>query len=210
MDAAAKFELVWEPYRYDPREQPGLTMARLPSMLFFALGMAGGPLWLGCSTSSPSTTPPVCDGGVQTQGTFCAITESPENVIAGPGISLSRDIQPIFNHYCVVVGCHVSGNPVGALNLAPGFAYDQLVDAAPGETAELPDGDPLYYVVAGDLDHSYLHYKIHPDLFAWLKDAEAEAQLGTEMPAKATGSFFSQNPDAQAAIDDWIEAGALP
>jgi hypothetical protein len=185
-------------------------MDRLAPTLFLALAVAGCPLCLGCSTSSPSAPSPVCDGGVTQQGTFCVITEIPENVNAGPGVSLSRDVQPIFNHYCVVVGCHVSGNPVGGLNLAPGFAYDQLVDAAPGEITRLPNGDPLYYVAAGDVEHSYLYYKIHLERFFGLKDAEAEASLGTEMPAKTTGSFFSQDQDAQATIDEWIKEGALP
>jgi hypothetical protein len=208
MDGAATFGLACGGFVPDTRT--GLKMARFAPTLFLTLAVAGGPPCLGCSTSSPSATSPVCDGGVAQQGAFCAITEVPENVNAGPGVSLSRDVQPILNHYCVVVGCHVSGNPVGGLNLAPGFAYGQLVDAAPGETTRLPDGDPLYYVAAGDVAHSYLHYKIHPELIAWLKDAEAEASLGTEMPAQATGSFFSQDEDAQAVIDEWIEAGALP
>lgn len=184
-------------------------MARLAPMFFLALMVAAFSLWLGCSASPTSAAPPVCEGGVA-QSNFCVIDERSEVVDAGPGVSLSRDIQPILNHYCVVVGCHVSGNPVGALNLAPGFAYDQLVDATPAEISQLPGGEPIYYVAAGDLDHSYLHYKIHPDLFASLKDAAPEATLGTEMPAKSTGSFFSQDPDAQAAIDDWIGAGARP
>ncbi len=188
-------------------------MARYRSMASFVATL-GYPLCLGCSTSSPSVAA-VCDvdaGAIQ-QGNFCLVAEVSAEVDAAgspQGLSFSGDVQPVLTHYCGVVGCHVSGSPTGGLNLAPGFSYDQLVDAQAAELQALPnDGGAVYYVVPGDLSHSYLHIKVHPDLFAALKDAAppaAQSRLGTEMPAKATGSVL--DPDAQAAIDDWIGAGA--
>jgi hypothetical protein len=142
------------------------------------------------------------------------VTELPAALdasVPAEGVSFSRDVQPVLTHYCGVVGCHVSGSPTGALNLAPGFAYDQLFDAQPPELQALPnEGGPLYYVAPGDLAHSYLSIKINPDAFSALKNSVPMAnqgRLGTEMPAKATGSVLDQ--DAQVGlINQWIMMGA--
>ena len=195
-------------------------------MRSLALGMLGNTslaaCLAACSTSSGAQGDPTCDtdGGARLQGGFCLVAELPSEIDAtvasdasdaSDGVSFSRDVQPLLTHYCGVVGCHVSGSPTGGLNLAPGFAYDQLLDAQPGELQVLPnEGGALYYVAAGDLPHSYLHIKIHPEFFALLKDAEPPAlqgRLGSEMPAKSTGSIL--DPATQIGlIDQWIDAGA--
>ncbi|HZU82773.1 MAG TPA: hypothetical protein VE987_07650 [Polyangiaceae bacterium] len=179
-----------------------------------ALGVValGGACLLGCSTSAPSSPGPSCDGGTQARAGFCVVDEvtaEADGQAPNGQVSFSRDVQPVFTHYCGVVGCHVPGSPTGGLDLAPGFAYDQLVDAQAGETRRLPSG-PLNYVTPGDLERSYLHIKIHVDVFDAFKDAAppaAQGQLGTEMPANATGSIL--DPDAQIGpIDTWIMQGA--
>jgi hypothetical protein len=190
-------------------------MSRRESRRSFASVLPLCLLPAGCSNSSPPSADPACDsdGGARPQGGFCIVAEvSPESDAAAPqGVSFSRDVQPILTHYCGVVGCHVSGSPTGGLNLAPGFAFDQLVDAQPPEIQALPDdGGAVYYVAPGDLDHSYLHIKIHPDLFMVLKNTvptAAQGRLGTEMPAKSTGSVLDQNTQV-GVIDQWIQTGA--
>lgn len=164
-------------------------------------------LALGCS-STPAATPPTCQGdGVALTNDFCVVNEIPEVVDAGAGLSLSRDVQPVFDHFCVVVGCHVSGNPPKGLNLAPGFSHDDLLNNPPLVKPVLPDGTMLdAYVVPGDLEHSYLHYKIHPDIFPELSPA---ARLGLVMPAPRTESAFDPNVQG-SLIDQWITGGALP
>ena len=73
------------------------------------------------------------------------------------------------------------------------------------------DGGKMYRVTAdGELDHSYLHIKIHPTLFADVKGAVPSAlqgRMGTEMPAKATGSVLDEGTQVML-IDAWIAAGA--
>jgi hypothetical protein len=186
------------------------------SVALAMLGMLGGTSLVACSTSSGAQADPTCDteGGARLQGGFCLVAELPsENdaTVASDAVSFSRDVQPLLTHYCGVVGCHVSGSPTGGLNLAPGFAYDQLLDAQPGELQVLPsDAGALYYVAAGDLDHSYLHIKIHSEIFAVLQDAEppgVQRKLGNQMPADSTGSKL--DPSTQIdLIDQWIEVGA--
>jgi hypothetical protein len=197
-----------------------MTTGRASTTRFLALRMLGGTSLVAClaacSTSTGAQADPTCDteGGARLHGGFCVVAELPsENdaTVASDAVSFSRDVQPLLTHYCGVVGCHVSGSPTGGLNLAPGFAYDQLLDAQPGELQVLPnEAGALYYVAAGDLDHSYLHIKIHPEIFDVLKDAEPPAlqgRLGSEMPAKATGSILDPAMQIEL-IDQWIDAGA--
>jgi hypothetical protein len=105
-------------------------------------------------------------------------------------VSLSEQIQLTFSSDCAVAGCHVPGNPPLGLVLAPGFAYNYLVNVRsrelPGELRVNP-GNPTF---------SFLYQKL----------SENPPPVGYQMPAPATGSVL-----AQAEIDRvrrWILQGA--
>jgi hypothetical protein len=183
----------------------------------FAAMTPGAMALLGCSTAASTAPPamPVCGPDARLQGGFCVIAESvPEAGVAGGGVTLSHDVQRIFTRYCGVVGCHVPGTLAGQLNLAPGFAYDALVNAQPSEVQKDPlDGMPLFYVLPGDVTHSYLYIKVHGDSFNGFVDAGVAANVstrswGTQMPASGTNSALDPNTDLKT-IDDWINGGAL-
>ncbi len=111
--------------------------------------------------------------------------------------SFSVNVQPIFERSCAVVGCHVTGIAPAGLNLAPAFAYDNLV----GVNASLirPPAPPKKRVAQGvpdPLGASFLWEKINPNPSA-----------GAQMPAPQTGSTLSQ--DEKAIINSWILEGAV-
>jgi hypothetical protein len=183
--------------------------------LAIAVGLLVGGAHVGCSNASPSASPN-CDvqGGLHAQGGACVAQELPpaqNSTVPSNAIGFSRDVQPIFTHYCGVVGCHVSGSPTGGLNLAPGFAYGQLVGVAATGIAKLPsDGMSILRVVPNDLDHSYLHIKISGDALKALQMSvtpDLVGRLGTLMPAEQTGSTLDS--DQIGVIDNWILAGAV-
>jgi hypothetical protein len=154
---------------------------------------------------------------------------SDEVSLATP-VSFAQNISPVFAHNCGVVGCHVPGNPSGRLNLATGFAYGsivnvQAVEATPSLSlkadASLPRGMnaaltppddgglstfTLNYVTPGDFGDSYLYIKTHQTALTQLMAVLATGNLGTVMPAPATGTTLSQ-ADLDA-IGNWIAQGA--
>ena len=104
------------------------------------------------------------------------------------GVSFSRDIQPIFNNYCVV--CHQGVGQAG-LTLEPAVSYSKLVGVSSTESStELR-------VKAGSPDQSYLMAKL----------------TGTQVQAGGSGAQmpFNAPPLAQTQINliqQWISAGA--
>jgi hypothetical protein len=64
--------------------------------------------------------------------------ECPENVPTN--VSLSADVQPIFDQKCVV--CHAGGQ---APDLSPGWSYDELIEGGYVDT-EFPCSSILYEV----------------------------------------------------------------
>ncbi|HEX8795514.1 MAG TPA: fibronectin type III domain-containing protein [Polyangiaceae bacterium] len=105
-------------------------------------------------------------------------------------VSLSEQIQHTLSSDCAVAGCHVPGNPPLGLVLAPGFAYDYLVNV---RSREYPVD---LRVNPGDPTTSFLYLKI----------SENPPPVGYQMPAPATGSVLGQ-----AEIDRfrrWIVQGA--
>ncbi|HTQ41945.1 MAG TPA: hypothetical protein VMI75_04240, partial [Polyangiaceae bacterium] len=105
-------------------------------------------------------------------------------------VSLSEQLQVTFSVDCAVAGCHVPGNPPLGLVLAPGFAYDYLVNVRsrelPGEMRVNP-GNPTF---------SFLYQKV----------SENPPPVGYQMPAPATGSVLTT---AQIdAFRRWILQGA--
>ena len=70
------------------------------------------------------------------------------------GISLSRDVQPIFTANCALSGCHAGTAPVLGQNLSAGLAYASIVNV-PAQEA------PGYFRVRPLLpDSSYLVHKV--------------------------------------------------
>ncbi len=74
------------------------------------------------------------------------------------GVSLARDVQPIFTARCTTQFCHGAASQVALLNLAAGAAHGALVDVASQATAcatqkrvrpGLPDQSYLMWKLAG-------------------------------------------------------------
>jgi hypothetical protein len=105
-------------------------------------------------------------------------------------VSFEHDIQAIFNHDCAVVGCHVPGNPMANLILAPGFAYSYLVSQKATESQTLKRVNP------GDPTTSYMYLKITMN----------PPPVGWQMPAPATGSVLT--PTEKDLVRRWILQGA--
>ena len=115
-------------------------------------------------------------------------TSTPATTTSSSGVSYSRDIQSIFNNYCVV--CHQGAGQAG-LTLEPSLSYGKLVGVPSTESAtELR-------VKAGSPDQSYL--------LAKLNGTQAQAGgIGAQMP-------YNAPPLSQAQISlvqGWIAAGA--
>jgi hypothetical protein len=105
--------------------------------------------------------------------------------------SFEVNVLPILVHDCAVVGCHVTGIQPAGLNLAPAFAYDQLV----GVTARL--GNPKKRVEPGFPEDSFLWDKLNGTLVAG---------QGAPMPAPQTGNTLT--PSEKQLIESWILEGA--
>ena len=62
----------------------------------------------------------------------CTNFEAPERValpdMVVPVPKFSEDIQPIFTARCATSSCHTLATHQAGLNLAPGYAYDQIVN----------------------------------------------------------------------------------
>jgi hypothetical protein len=176
------------------------------SMLYFVVCARDADGNHGCATGA--------DGGT-------------DEVMFQTPVSFAQNVEPIFNHNCGVVGCHVPGNPSGNLVLAKGFAYDAIVNVRASEATNValkPDASlpadmdaglttldsgasavTLDYVVPGDPADSFLNIKTHVAALNALS-AALSGQVGTSMPAPATGTTLSQAE--LDAIQTWIQQGA--
>jgi len=131
----------------------------------------GGTMATACSSGSKTTTAAISTN-----------TSSSE-------ISYSKDIQPIFNSYCVV--CHQGAGQAG-LTLEPKLSYSNLVGMPSTESAtELR-------VKPGSPDQSYIIAKLQ----------------GTQVQAGGSGAQmpYGAVPLSQAQIDlirQWIMQGGL-
>jgi cytochrome c553 len=145
------------------KQQSGLFLVTLAAMAILMLGIAPG-----CKTGSSSNT----------TGTTTQVA----------GVSFSKDVQPIFNNYCVV--CHAGAGQAG-LTLEPNLSYSKLVGVPSTESAtELR-------VKAGAPDQSYLLAKVN----------------GTQATAGGSGAQMPYNAAPLSAanislIQQWIAAGA--
>ena len=102
--------------------------------------------------------------------------------------AFGKDILPLFQQNCV--SCHITGEELGGLGLAPSLAYNQLVnaDALQSSMARVKPGAP---------DESYLLHKL----------------AGTHLDQGGTGGRmplgFPALPEAQVElITRWIASGA--
>lgn len=123
----------------DQQVFPGYTAAE--KALFARWLDAGSPYGAGNCESAVDAGPPKLDGGVD----------------AGPQMSFSVDIQPIFNARCTVT-CHTAANMQGGLNLTTGNSHAALV--AVNTSAACNGGQR---VVAFDAKASQLWRKLTPD-----------------------------------------------
>lgn len=154
----------------------------------------------GCRTSATSTTttqpavttPTTTASTITTTTTTVPVpptapTTNPPPVPPVTVISLSKDVQPIFNASCV--GCHSGANPSG-LNIAAASAFGNLVNVKSSQS-------PLMRVAPRDPDKSYLIIK--------LKGTQAQAGgSGERMPLNKPALS-----DAQIeTISRWISIGA--
>jgi mono/diheme cytochrome c family protein len=115
-------------------------------------------------------------------------TSTPASSTPSSGVSYSRDIQPIFNNYCVV--CHQGAGQAG-LGLEPNVSYSKLVGVPSTQSAT------QLLVKAGAPDQSYL--------LAKLKGTQVQAGgSGAQMPYGAAPLSQSQI----GLVQQWIAAGA--
>lgn len=144
------------------------------AVLLIILGLMSLP---GCSTS-----------GTQNPATNTSTTSTSSTTSATSGVSFSKDIQPIFTNNCVI--CHQGTSGQGGLDLDPGAAYKNLVNAASSESS-------LMRVAPNSADKSYLLNKLN----------------GTQGQAGGSGAQmpYGAPPLSQSQIDliqQWISAGA--
>lgn len=85
-------------------------------------------------------------------------------------MSFSKNIQPVFNESCAKSGCHVEFGQ--APNLAPGAAYDQLLELGYVDPAN-PEGSLLYQKVSATVKQmppaSNLSSLQISSIYAWIK-----------------------------------------
>ena len=122
-----------------------------------------------------------CGSGSKTTSPITSTTSS-------TGVSFSKDIQPIFNSYCVV--CHQGAGQAG-LTLEPNLSYSKLTGVPSTESAN------ELRVKAGAPDQSYLLAKLN----------------GTQVQAGGNGAQmpYGASPIPQDQINlvqQWIAEGA--
>jgi hypothetical protein len=112
----------------------------------------------------------------------------PDVAVAEP--SFERDVQPIFTERCSIGGCHSLATRQVGLVLAPGRAYDALVD----QPATLREG--AVRVRPFRSDESWLINMVGPD---------ASRRVGIpRMPLAST----PLTPNQIATLVNWIDQGA--
>jgi hypothetical protein len=109
------------------------------------------------------------------------------------GVSLSGDVQPVFDARCAIPACHSGPNPASGLLLTSGNSFGELV----GVPAEAPTctGDPR--VAPGSSATSVLFARL------------AGSSCGARMPYSFPVGFDSLTTAEQNMIRDWIDQGAL-
>ncbi len=117
-----------------------------------------------------------------------------------PEVSYRRDVQPVWDKWCV--GCHNFHTP----HLVPAVSAEQLTGKS---WWKCDDGGTTNarFVVPGDPSKSYLLYKLTLD-----NTNGYAAECGRAMPADQGGKdtpLVHLDPSAVATIRTWIEQGAV-
>ena len=115
-------------------------------------------------------------------------TVLPDVLVANP--SFERDIQPIFTARCATASCHNLATQQMGLNLAPGHAYDAIVDE------DSPTSHELAYIRPFQSDSSWLVRIIQGD--------PARRFFVERMPLGRAPLTDNQI----ATIINWVNAGA--
>ena len=109
-------------------------------------------------------------------------------------ISLSRDVQPIFNRNCTLSGCHSGGSPQAGMSLEADRVFDPVVGAVGVASAEAPG---LKRIDPGSSVSSYLVAKLEGN-------QASVGGIGERMPLGAS----PLDPIEIQVIRDWIDQGA--
>lgn len=107
------------------------------------------------------------------------------------GHSLSNNVQPIFNRFCAIPGCHTEGSAQAGLVLTPGDARASLLD----ESTQVPG---TRRVEAGNPTSSYLINKL----------TGSGKLLGHTMPITPEGEPGMLEDWQIEIVRAWIVAGA--
>ena len=105
---------------------------------------------------------------------------------------LSAIEQRIFAPNCAFSSCHSVFGAAGALVLAPGRSFAQLVSHSCAQDAARAEG--LLRVVPGDPAHSFLLMKLHT----------IDPKYGDRMPQNA----LPLDDSDLSSIEEWIREGA--
>jgi hypothetical protein len=109
-------------------------------------------------------------------------------------ISLSRDVQPIFNRNCTLSGCHSGGSPQASLSLEADKIFDPVVGAVGVPSKEAPG---LKRIDPGSSVSSYLVAKLEGN-------QASVGGIGDRMPLGSS----PLDPIEIQVIRDWIDQGA--
>jgi hypothetical protein len=111
-------------------------------------------------------------------------------------VQYARDVQPIWNDYCV--GCHDTHLQIqGAwLDLRPGKSWQSLQGSTWFCAQAGGAGGESSLIVAGDPDHSAV----------WMRLAYSAPECYGPMPS-AGGGLLALDPQAADTVRRWIAAG---
>lgn len=107
------------------------------------------------------------------------------------GHTLSKNVQPIFNRFCAVPGCHADDHPAAGLVLTPGRSRASLLEAS----TQVPG---THRVEPGNPTNSYLIAKL----------TGAGALIGRTMPITPDGESGALDDWRIEIVRAWIVAGA--
>ncbi len=170
----------------------GGATAVVASGVAVAAGAAGAVTWAPPGVAAPTQlkiriTATAADGAVASDESDAVFTVSPP----ATGVSLARDLQPVFTARCTTQFCHGTASQVALLHLAPGFTHGALVDVNSQSSA----CNAYKRVRPGQPDQSYLLWKLA---------GSGPCLAGVRMPKGAAALA----PAEISLIRNWITAGA--
>lgn len=139
-------------------------------------------------------------GAIATMGCATDAGVSADASVTTGSPTLSRDIQPILDMYCVK--CHALGAPEPHGN--PHFTRDVAKASLQGLSACTSGEARVRLVVAGKPDESFLLYKLGAPTTLTI----AGMPCNQMMPFQAGDPLADTDPDAVARVRQWIIDGA--